>query len=549
LLALSRSAHDDRAGAEVAYREALRAGDPGPRVAPLAAFARQFDVEVTIPSVFGALRWMYEQASDHQNRERIATEELALPAADRAAALRARAIARTFLERHEEAMADYRAAMEAGDPDDQGLLRFNLACELALAGRKDEAIASLKQAISCHAEWAEKARKDSYFRALWEDTDFVLAVSGLSAPPSQAEIERWISRSLGHSMNGQGERSIEEAERAVAGALLLQDRALQARALGQLGSAQTYGGDLSRAIHALERAEHIAREVFAHEPVQLARTLHFKGAALHAGQRFAEAESTYQETLALREQVLGKVSFEVAIVLGDLGRLASDQQRFDEALALQTRCREALEGTLPTLSGDPRLDVLLNLALNEGNRASVALDAARGAPEVLAHSEAMAGFLEQLVEGGGSFGSQTIPRLRRVLSSLVAGALPPELTARVGALAERLLALETPDPAARAEKLYWAALRAGIHELVSKGADEREIAAGIARAVRGQEPGEPVSSHPAFRNLAAELSARLNARGDLVMIAMSLDLAVSGAQPVAEAIGGLESFALANLAG
>jgi hypothetical protein len=251
--------------------------------------------------------------------------------------------------------------------------------------------------------------------------------------------------------------------------------------------------------------------------------------------------------LALREAALGGEAFEIAITLGDLARLASDRQDIDGALKLQTRTREVLEIVVKKISGDDRLDALLNLALNEGNRAALAVQAKLAPSIVLDHADATAAFLEQLVEGGGSYPTQTLPRIRRVLAETLEAGVPAEITARAVQIANRLLILEHPDPKVRAEKIYWAVLRGGIRDLVARGVAETEIAAGIARAVRGADPGEPVASHPAFNNLAAEFASRLRGGGDLVMVAMSLDLAASGAQPVEEAIGGLETFALANL--
>lgn len=552
VLALARAANEDFETSEQAYVEAKHAANsrtPTDREKELAKIAHDYDVaEVTDASVLSALRWMFVQASDHANVYRVATDELAIvttPKA-RAAALRSRAIAATFLKRHDEAIAGYRDAMSAGDDDKSGLLRFNLACELARAGRKDEAIDALKQAISCDDEWASKAREDDYFTALWQDRDFVATVWGLTETPTREQVETWITRSLGWSMRGEGDESVAEASRAVAGATMLDDRALLARALGQLGSAQTYYVSSGLAIETLRRATAIAREALASDAIAVARILHFLGAAQHAAQRFDDAATTYDEVLTLREKSLGTEAFEVAITLGDMARLASDRQDIDRAMTLQTKTREVLDAVVLKTSGDDRLDVLLNLALNEGNRAALALQAKLDAKVVLGHAEALAGFLEQLVEGGGSFSPQTLPRIRRVLGEAIEGA-SDEITTHAVQIAQRLLILEHPDPRVRAEKMYWAMLRGGIRELVAKGVPETEIAAGIARAVRGVDPGEPIRSHPSFNNLAAELASRLTGAGDLVMVAMSLDLAASGAQPVEEAIGGLETFALSNL--
>jgi tetratricopeptide (TPR) repeat protein len=267
LLAQARAANEDLAGAEAAYGEARRSASTHSRTSresELATFANDLDVDkVSDASVLGALRRMYANASDHASVYRVTTDELALdlPQKSRAAAIRARAIAATFLERHDDAIDGYRSAMAAGDEDEAGLLRFNLACELARSGRKDEAIASLKEAIERDAEWGDKARADDYFSSIWDDREFIVVVSGLTQTPTRDEVESWITRSLGWSMRGDGDESVAEANRAVARAMLLEDRALLARALGQLGSAQTYyvSSGVSAPLRSLERRSRTMR--------------------------------------------------------------------------------------------------------------------------------------------------------------------------------------------------------------------------------------------------------------------------------------------------
>ncbi|MFO0660304.1 MAG: tetratricopeptide repeat protein [Polyangiaceae bacterium] len=552
LLATARRADGDIEGADQAYVEARKhvGGAPSEHEAELSSFVRALDRDPpTELSILSAHRWMYESEKDNAGLIRICDAMLALelPPEERATTLRKRAIAATFSNRHDEAIRDYRAAINAGDADENGLLRFNLACELAKAGQKDEALTHLKEAIARSNEWRSKARSDDYFSALWQDRDFILVTSGLEQAPSAEDVERWISRSLGWSMRGEGDESIQEANLAVAGAMLLEDNKLLARALSQLGAAQTYAASPKLAEKTLERAATLARESLRDEPVQLARVLHHQAAALHASNRWEDAHRVYSEVLSIREAALGKLSFEVAITLGDLARLSSDREQVDEAIELQSQTTDVLLAVLETKEGDDRLDILLNLALNEGNRAAAALQ--KGLPEdvIVGHAEAMTGFLEKLVEGQGNYPPHTLTRIRRVLSSALERNKSDEIAERAMAVGSRLLVLETPDPRERAERIYWAMLRGGIRDLIAKGVAETAIAASIAKAIRGHDPGEPVASHPAFANLAAELAKRLTGKADIVMVAMSVDLAVSGAQPVEEAIGGLEAFALANL--
>lgn len=101
-----------------------------------------------------------------------------------------RALELTKLSRHEQAVVAYAEAIEvftAGGsealaswpgPDPRGQLFFNRACELAFVGRKDESLRDLRAAIGYHPHWAEDAKSDDYFEALWQDEDFVAVVSG-----------------------------------------------------------------------------------------------------------------------------------------------------------------------------------------------------------------------------------------------------------------------------------------------------------------------------------------------------------------------------------
>lgn len=552
-LALARGAHEDVAGAEDAYRRALAAlandAPPSPREEALARFARALSADVpTRASVWRSLAWLYEsQSKRHEDLFRVTGDELADPGSNRAAAWKDHAIAATFTNRHDEAIAAYRAALDAGHEDAEGLLHFNLACELARQSKKAEALAALRGALQRSKTWAKKARGDEYFAPLWDDADFRRLVLGRKKKPKPEEVERLIARALGYQTRGDGDEALEAGDRAVEAAELLGDPALLARALAQHGSVLTYHKSPTEALRTLERARSVAEKAFAKDPVLRARILHPLGAAHHAAKGWAKAQAVYEEVLALREAALGPDTFEVAITYGDLARLACDQARWDEGAALQLRSREALLAALDKAEGDDRLDILYNLALNEGNRAWLARER-RSDPAILVErAEDATGFLERLAEGGGTRPAPAIQNLRHVLASATGEEVPDDVRTRAFAVAYRLLVLEHPDPKVRAEKMYWNALRLGMRELKARGATDAEIAAGLGRAVRGQDPGEPIGSHPAFANLSVELARRLTGATDLVMVAMSLDLAASGAQPVDEAIGGLEAFALANL--
>ncbi|MGE0326586.1 MAG: hypothetical protein AB7S68_29930 [Polyangiaceae bacterium] len=552
LTALARASAEDLAGAEAAYRSALAlvSGGATTHDAAIAAAttAMQEAPEVDTPeSIWSSLRWMYSSQSDYENLYRITQQQLEEPGTPDPTVLKDAGLAATFTQRHAEAIQNYRAAIDAGYPDDNGLCHFNLACELARQGEKEPALAALAVAIQRDEEFAERARNDDYFAPIWAQREFRLLVAGLKQAPEVEDVERAISHSLGYQMRGEGDQAIERAEFAVAGAELIGDDRLRARALRQLGQVQTYHASPARGRAVLEEAVTLGDVVFAEEPLERARTLHSLGQCQHAAGDFAAAKSSYEAALELRRAAQGEVDFEVAITYGDLARVAGDRGDRAELLALQERTSDTLRAVLETQEGDDRLDTLLNLGFNEGNRASSALSAGEPAEVVIERSEVATQFLEDLSAADGRVPASALLRLRKVIAEAAGNA--PELGERAFEVAHRLFVLEFPDPLVRQHKLYWNRLRGAAFELLNLGAQETEIAAAIARAVRGDEPGEPIASHPAFANLGVEFSQRLTGATDLVMVAMSLDLATRGAQTVDELLDNLEAFALSNIEG
>lgn len=548
LAAQARAAGDDLPGAEAAYRKALGlVGSVSPAEAePLSKALTAIEDDPNRrekASIWSSLRWLYSSRSEYEALFRVANEQLEKATPHDPSALKDRGIAATFTQRHADAIRDYRAAIDAGYADEDGLCHFNLACELARQNRKQEALDVLRVAIELNDDAREKARTDDYFAPLWEDKDFRVLISGLESAPEAEEVERAISRSLGYQTRGDGEDAVNEAEYAVAGAELLGDDALRARAMRQLGQVLTFFVAPERGIRELERAANLGERVFAETPLERARTLHALGQAQHAAQRFDDARQSYEAALQLRRDSQGEIDFEVAITLGDLARLAGDRGDAEQCETFQERTAQTLLAVLETQSGDERLDTLLNLGLLAGNRASTALG--RSAEESVEHAERAAAFLEELTEEGGRASSTVLLRLRRVVGE--AAGLEPALVERALAVAHRLFVLEYPDPRVREHKLYWSGLRQAAMQLLDAGAEETEIAAAIARAVRGDEPGDPIGHHPAFGNLGVELSRRLTGATDIVMVAMSLDLASRGAQTVDEMLDNLEAFALSNI--
>ena len=74
------------------------------------------------------------------------------------------------LGKHEEEMEKYEKAREL--KPDNATAWFNIASVYALQNKKEEALENLRRAIALDPSFKEKAKKDAYFKNLWEDEDF-----------------------------------------------------------------------------------------------------------------------------------------------------------------------------------------------------------------------------------------------------------------------------------------------------------------------------------------------------------------------------------------
>ena len=74
------------------------------------------------------------------------------------------------LGRHDEELEKYKKARDL-DPNN-GALWFNTACAFSSLNKRKEALENLRKAIELDPVYKEKAKKDEYFKNLWEDEDF-----------------------------------------------------------------------------------------------------------------------------------------------------------------------------------------------------------------------------------------------------------------------------------------------------------------------------------------------------------------------------------------
>lgn len=91
----------------------------------------------------------------------------------------ARHLAENYTSRGDSGAAD--AVMLAGSqrlaalddsPRFSGLIHYNLACHHALSGRRDQALAALRQALAIRPDMGQYAGQDPDFANLYEDPDF-----------------------------------------------------------------------------------------------------------------------------------------------------------------------------------------------------------------------------------------------------------------------------------------------------------------------------------------------------------------------------------------
>jgi tetratricopeptide (TPR) repeat protein len=117
---------------------------------------------VSVNPLLDAAHIILAQISSRKRDHKAVVEHLSHAIAitpDRDDLYAARALARYELKNFEFALADFERAIDIGPT--QATHHYNRACMLALLGRTDEALASLREAILMDASFAEMARTDS----------------------------------------------------------------------------------------------------------------------------------------------------------------------------------------------------------------------------------------------------------------------------------------------------------------------------------------------------------------------------------------------------
>lgn len=505
------------------------------------------------------LSTLMQRALDHHRHDVLldAAERAITIHADDVFALQNRGVALTFLERHEQAIAAYGEALavmdrvfsEEGEPDadPRGLMRFNRACELARLGRSEEALADLADAVRIDESWGKKARKDDYFRSLWADREFTRIAAGFGdEAPTETGTRALVERCLGHFYRGEADEALEAGEEAEAAAEVLGDPALLSDARKTYGNALTYLRGPSEGIPKLESAVELAARAYPDEPARRAEARHLLGAAFHAAHAFEQAATCYREALEERKQGFGEAHWQLAKSYGDIARLEADRGMEAPIVAATIeRGRGLLRAFLETNPpSDDRIEALFDLATLSSNLGVTWLDAGEIERALVALEETTEK-LGVIVAASRRPSPSLTKNVVRHVMRLVERADERQKD-RASALFSRLFEILEPSPRVRAERMYWAALRAGARELVAQGASPADIARAMQEALRGGDVPEPVRSHPAFANLSLELATRLGQRGDIVLIAMALSTAQASGE-LDESLERLEGLAVAEV--
>lgn len=468
-------------------------------------------------------------------------------------ALQERALALTFLKRHGEAIAAYGEALAAMDEaegdhsDARGLMLFNRACERARGGEREAALADLAAAVALRASWGERAQTDDYFASLWEDPQFVAIVCGLDAASIDPESVRGrIDRAMGLHHWGHSEDALQEGKAAVAAAELLGDIGLLSDALKIYGNIRVWREDPAKGLPLLERAVGLARRAWPDQPGSLSESVHLYGVALQAAGQLAAARAAYDEALALRVVAYGASAPILAKSYGDLARLDQDEGRPLSEVALTIgRGLDVVRAALgDTPVGEDRFEILCDQATLAVNltRTLLRVEDLPGATAALTELEAAFTELHANERTAGKDLLQSAMQLAAYAVERGAGDEAMRVQVALWLIAE-------PDPEVREQRLWWGQLRLALQELQQQGLDGRQIAEGLAEAVRGgNKLPRAMAQHPALRNLSVELAQRLGGGGDMVLLAMALETAKITGDP-GEAVKQLEELAIGQLGG
>ncbi len=295
-----------------------------------------------------------------------------------------------------------------------------------------------------------------YARGLALATEAVVAARALDHAPLVAEA-LWIRGELEDDRGD--DRS---AEQTLTDAVMAAERGRDDR-----GAVRARTG-LAVAVNGLGRREEALRWIelaaaglgrLDDEPLLRAKVLNIRGRVLDAMGRWDEARAALEEALAIRERALGPLHRDVAVNLVNLGVVAHDQRRPEDALRYYERALEVLKVVL----GPSHPDVALTL----GNIGSTLVD--------LDRRDEGRGFLERALELElRSLG----PRHRSVANAhYVLGHLLRVSGKLDEALAQETQALSVAERAYGAEHPWLGFPLAEIGELhLAGGAPERAIA-------------------------------------------------------------------------
>ncbi len=105
--------------------------------------------------------------------------------------------------------------------------------------------------------------------------------------------------------------------------------------------------DFEKALELNSQAQKIALEKLGHESASYASTCHNYGRVLYfKGNNYQESEKWYQEALAIREKVLGKMNTDYAATLNNLSNIFKEEGKYEKAEVLQIEAKNIQEKLL-----------------------------------------------------------------------------------------------------------------------------------------------------------------------------------------------------------
>ena len=194
----------------------------------------------------------------------------------------------------------------------------------------------------------------------------IASCSSYSTKSSGLEWEKLNSEAINHIQNGNSERAIDTAKKALTSAKLADgsDRLNEATVLNTIGSIYLYNSDsstrkilASKAQPFLEQSLFIKENAYGKNSAKITSDLINLAVAYSDQKMYLQSESTLKRALKISIEALGTEHPEIATILNNLARDYEDQGLFEKAEQLYNESLVIREKTL----GEYHLDVAQSL--------------------------------------------------------------------------------------------------------------------------------------------------------------------------------------------